>query len=106
MQKVILATKEVGKPIEERFVDAWMTHRNTWSNFLIGAMTFSLLCQAALVVLVGLGTFDFTHDTFFLNSVACELFAQVALMCAVVVSALFPKDSKISRYSKSRKVPR
>ena len=94
---------QVVESIEEKFFKAWMAHRHKWSNFLLVAMSFSLACQTALVALVGTGKFDFSKYQFFLDSVACELFAQIALMCGIVVKALFPVDPKLGRFSKPKK---
>jgi hypothetical protein len=87
---------------EERLADAdrikvhtagWVSFyqlRATWSPFLMGMLIASALFQAVLVVAVGLGRWEFKGQEVFLNTVAAQLFLQIAGMGYIVVRCLFP----------------
>ena len=56
-----------------------------------------------LVIFVGFGWWKFEKNEVFLNTVAAELFLQVAGMCLVLVKCLFPSNVISETEAKGKK---
>ncbi|CAN5432522.1 hypothetical protein BH11ARM1_BH11ARM1_04610 [soil metagenome] len=67
--------------------------RGKWSRVLMWLLCATSGFQAAFVVWVGVGWLPFEGHEVFVNTVAGELFLQIAGMGLIVVKCLFPGDA-------------
>ena len=64
-------------------------HKGRWSNFLIGAIAAMLIFQSYLLVMVGLGKWDFTSYDWLLPALLVQNLAQVVGLSVWAVKYLF-----------------
>ena len=83
-------SKKTRDQIEDAGREQYFRLRNRWSLYLMIALSASMVFQGALVWSVGIGWLAFKDQSVFLNTVAGELFLQIAGMCLIVVRCLFP----------------
>lgn len=64
-------------------------HKGRWSNFLIGAIAAMLIFQSYLLVMVGLGKWDFSNYEWLLPALLVQNLAQVVGLSVWAVKYLF-----------------
>lgn len=67
--------------------------RKNWSPYIMGILSVAILFQIVLVSLVGSGLWKFEDNKVFVNTVAAELFLQIAGLGLVAVKCLFPASA-------------
>jgi len=70
--------------------------RDSWSTYLKVLLFLSALFQGVLIAMVGSSQWKFTNHEVFLDTVAGEMFLQIAGLGYIVVRCLFPSDGKKS----------
>lgn len=66
--------------------------RDKWSWFIFIFISFMLLSQLYLAMIIGFGIADFTQYKAFLHVIIAENFAQIVGMGYIVAKYLFPND--------------
>jgi hypothetical protein len=71
--------------------------RKTWSKWILGFITVSLILQFGITVAVGMDCLNFEKYPWFLPLVITETFIQIIGLAIIVVKFLFnePKDKDI-----------
>lgn len=64
-------------------------HKGNWSWFLMGLMGFMVAFQSFLIVMVGIGWWDFTKYEWLLPTLMIQYLLQVAGLAFVAVRSLF-----------------
>ncbi len=78
--------------------------RREWSGLLKWLLSGMVIFQIGLTLSVGLGHLDFTQYKLFLELLVGETFAQVAGMCIIVVTCLFPGKKPETDKTTSKKI--
>jgi len=90
------------REIENKGKEEYYELRKQWSIYIMFVLPPVIVFQAVLIAMVGLAKWPFTGNSVFVNTVAGELFLQIAGMGYIIVRCLFPPGDTDAKRSSAR----